>query len=101
MDLAKAMKQNVKIKVIGIRPGEKIHELMCPREYSDLTFDFKDHYVIFSQINYSLSKSKNNYFKNKIGERGKKVTKDFEYSSDKNENFLSRKKIQTLNKNLE
>ena len=100
MDLAKAMKQNVKIKVIGVRPGEKIHELMCPREYSDFTFNFKDHYVIFSQIYNSLSKDKKNYFKNKIGEKGKKVTKNFEYSSDKNENFLSRKKIQTLNKNL-
>jgi UDP-N-acetylglucosamine 4,6-dehydratase len=101
MDLAKAMKQNVKIKVIGVRPGEKIHELMCPRECSDFTFNFKDHYVIFSQINNSLSETKNNYFKNKIGEKGKKVVKDFEYSSNNNEDFLSIKKIQALNKNLE
>ena len=101
VDLAKAMKQNVKIKVIGVRPGEKIHELMCPSEYSDFTFNFKDYYVIFSQIHNSLPKSQNNYFKNKIGEKGKKVSKNFEYSSDKNENFLSIKKIQTLNKNLE
>ena len=99
MDLAKAMKKNLKIKVTGIRPGEKVHELMCPREYSDFTFDFKDHYVIFSQIHQSLSK--NHYFKNKIGEKGKKVSKNFEYSSDKNKEFLSINEIQMLNKNLE
>ena len=101
MDLAKAMKKNIKIKMIGVRPGEKIHELMCPREYSDFTFDFNDHYVILSQINYPLSESKNHYFKNQIGEKGKKVARNFEYSSDKNEDFLSIKKIQALNKNLE
>tara|TARA_Y100000590_G_scaffold334895_1_gene381091 strand:- start:1296 stop:2303 length:1008 start_codon:yes stop_codon:yes gene_type:complete len=99
MDLARAMKKDIKIKVTGIRPGEKVHELMCPREYSDFTFDFKDHYVIFSQIHRSLSKK--HYSKNRIGERGKKVSKNFEYSSDKNKDFLTVKKIQMLNRNLE
>ena len=100
MDLAKAMKPNFKVKVIGIRPGEKVHELMCPVEYSDFTYEFKDHYLILSQIHKSRSGSKKNYLKNRIGELGKKVSKNFEYSSNKNKDFLSIKEIQKLNNNL-
>ena len=100
MDLARAMKTNPKIKIIGVRPGEKVHELMCPGEYSDFTYEFKDHYVILSQIHKSTSGSKKNYLKNRIGELGKKVSKNFEYSSDKNTHFLSIKEIQKLNNKL-
>ena len=42
VDLAKAMAPNLKTKIVGIRPGEKIHELMCPNEYHHLTIEFKN-----------------------------------------------------------
>ena len=45
-DLAKAMAPNLRMKIVGIRPGEKIHELMCPNEYHHLTFEFKNYFKI-------------------------------------------------------
>ena len=76
------------MKIIGIRPGEKIHEVMCPQESSHLTLEFKNFYIILSD----LSDINKYSFQNK---KGKKVNSQFEYSSDKN-TFL---KIQTI-KNL-
>ena len=43
MDLAKAMAPNLGLKIVGIRPGEKIHELMCPNEFNHDTLEFEDH----------------------------------------------------------
>ena len=94
-DLAKAMAPKLKTKIVGIRPGEKIHELMCPNEMADQTIDFKDHYVIFpSPQNFD---KRNNFFINKLKEKGKKVSENFEYSSNKNKNFLSINEIKNLN----
>jgi UDP-N-acetylglucosamine 4,6-dehydratase len=95
LDLAKAMAANYKIKFTGIRPGEKIHEIMCPNESHDLTIEFKDHYVICPSPQ-NVDKKKN-FIINSIGEIGKKVDSKFEYSSDKN-NFLSTKQILEFNK---
>ena len=94
-DLAKAMAPKSKLKIIGIRQGEKIHEMMCPNESHYLTLKFKDHYVICpSPQNFD---KKNNFIKNSIGEKGKKVDSKFEYSSDKNK-FLNIKQILEFNK---
>jgi UDP-N-acetylglucosamine 4,6-dehydratase len=95
VDLAKAMAPKLKLKVIGIRPGEKLHELMCPNETYNLTFKFKDHYLIlpFGKEN----KIKNNMFKNATGAKGKRVSSDFEYASDKNFKFLTIKEIEKYN----
>ena len=41
-DLVKAINPKLKMKIIGIRPGEKIHEVMCPQESSHLTLEFKE-----------------------------------------------------------
>ena len=46
MDLAKALAPECTIKTIGIRSGEKIHEIMVPRDDSRHTLEFKDHYII-------------------------------------------------------
>ena len=46
-DLAKAMNSNYKLKIIGIRPGEKIHEQMCPAESSLNTLEYKKFYIIY------------------------------------------------------
>lgn len=90
VDLAKAMAPNLKHKIIGIRPGEKINETMCPSEISHLTLDFKDHYVICPSLE---SNDFSKFKKNKIGENGKKVKENFEYSSDSNSKFLSKDQI--------
>ena len=54
IDLAKAMAPNIKIKYIGIRPGEKLHEVMCPKDDAHLTYNFKDHYVIYPSTKISF-----------------------------------------------
>ena len=98
VDLAKAMAPNLKTKIVGIRPGEKIHELMCPNEYHHLTIEFKKYFkIIPSPDNLYLKK---NFLKDNLGEKGKKVSSDFEYSSGLNDNFLSINQINKINKTL-
>ena len=83
MDLAKAMNPKNKIKILGIRPGEKIHEQMISSSDSYSTYEMKKSYVILPQDNLKLNQY---YLKNK---KAKKVKPGFEYSSDKNGKFLS------------
>ncbi len=98
VDLAKAMAPNLKTKIIGIRPGEKIHELLCPKESAHLTIDFNDHYAIFpSPQAFDL---KTDFLFNNRKEKGKTVKSNFEYSSGQNDKFLDVKKIKDLNKKI-
>jgi len=46
LDLAKAIAPDLPLKIIGIRPGEKLHETMCPGDDSHLTLEFHDHFVL-------------------------------------------------------
>ena len=94
IDLAKTMAPNLKHKILGIRPGEKIHEMMCPNEFHSQTLEFKDHFVIFPSP--KTLDSKKNFIKNKSGEKGKKVATSFEYASDNNKSFLSRDQIKKM-----
>ena len=98
VDLARAMAPNLKTKIVGIRPGEKIHELMCPNEHYHLTLEFKDYFKIIPSPD-NLD-SKKNFLIDNFGERGKKVSPDFEYSSGSNDNFLSINQINKINKTL-
>ena len=86
-------------KIIGIRPGEKLHEKMCSVNESYLILGFKDHYVIKPSIRF-YDDDNINYSKNKLNEVGKVVDKDFEYRSDNNVHFLTVQEIIRLNKNL-
>ena len=98
VDLAKAMAPKMKLKVIGIRPGEKMHELMCPNETHYLTLKFQNHFVIFpSPKNFDKKKS---FLINALGEKGTKVKPDFEYNSKTNSKFLTIKEIKHYNKNF-
>jgi len=85
-DMAEALAPGVPQKVVGIRPGEKLHEVMCPIESSHLTLEFDDHYVIKPTIEYSY---KVDYSTNALGERGVPVAEGFVYSSDVNEEWLT------------
>ena len=94
VNLMKAIEPQVKFRNIGIRPGEKIHELMCPSDSSFNTIEFKNFFVISpSTINKDqILKTYSNY----LGEKGKKVPDGFEYRSDTNKDFLSDKEIKVL-----
>ena len=96
IDIAKVMSTKAKIKVVGIRPGEKIHEVLCPKDEAHLTLEFKDHFVIKPTIGLEI---KNNFNINNKGERGKKVSKNFEFISSKNI-FLNTQQIKNILKKL-
>lgn len=96
VDLATAMAPHLEQKIIGIRPGEKIHEVMCPADDSHLTLEFRDHFVITPTI---LFTDHNNKFSpNKIGEHSSPVEQGFEYNSGENEHFLNVEEIIKFNK---
>ena len=94
VDLAEAMAPGLPHKIVGIRPGEKLHETMCPADDSHLTLEFGDHYVIRPTIQFV---SPNDFSCNKLGEIGASVETGFEYHSGKNPRFLSRKEISEFN----
>ena len=95
VDLATAMAPDLKQEIIGIRPGEKIHEIMCPMDDSHLTLEFKDHFVITPTI---LFTDHNNKFSpNKLGEKSSPVEQGFEYNSGNNEHFLNIEEIMKCN----
>jgi len=89
-DMAKALYPDMPQKIIGIRPGEKLHELMCPRDDSHLTIEFQTHFVIKPSIKFV---TKMDYTTNMLGENGKPVEIGFEYSSDKNDVWLSKEEL--------
>lgn len=86
VDMAKAMAPNLPHKIVGIRPGEKLHEIMCPADDSHLTLEFDDHYVITPTIQFT---QKRDYSKNLLNEIGKKVNQGFEYNSGNNSIWLT------------
>ena len=95
VDLAKAMAPNLPIKIIGIRPGEKLHEIMCPSDDSHLTIEFEDHFVITPSI--LFFSRENDFTSNSLGEAGKVVAQRSEYSSDNNPHFLNIDEIREYN----
>ncbi|MCC5450474.1 UDP-N-acetylglucosamine 4,6-dehydratase (inverting) [Rheinheimera sp. UJ51] len=94
-DLAKAMAPELPIKIVGIRPGEKLHEMMCPGDMSFHTFEFTDHYVIAPAIKF-FNRS-NDFTTNALGEQGSMVDQGFEYVSDTNPRFLTIEEIKHCN----
>ncbi len=85
-DLAEAMAPHLPIKVIGVRPGEKLYETMCPADDASHTLEFDDHFVIMPSINYL---SPVDHAVNPLGESGNLVPCGFEYTSRSNSHFLS------------
>jgi len=94
VDLVKAILPTGKYKVIGIRPGEKIHEILCPVDDNHLTYEYKDHFVIAPTIKFFTLK--NNFQSNALKEKGKIVKSGFEYQSSSNPHFLKIKEIKKL-----
>ncbi|WP_337841108.1 UDP-N-acetylglucosamine 4,6-dehydratase (inverting) [Rheinheimera sp.] len=96
VDLASAIAPDLPQKEVGIRPGEKLHEMMCPGDMSYNTYEYDDHYVIAPSIQFS-SRS-NDFTVNGLQERGKLVQPGFEYVSDKNPHFLQAEDIINFNR---
>lgn len=93
MDLAQAIAPHLPTKIIGIRPGEKLHEVMCPSDLYYDTIEFADHYVIkpaapFRPIDYTV---------NVLGEKGHMVPDGFDYNSGNNPHFLTVNELREMN----
>ena len=88
MDLAKAIGPECRTEVVGIRPGEKLHEVMIPRDDSRNALEFKDFYVI---------KPAFRFFNRRFCEDGCKPVEDgFEYSSGSNSRWLSVEELRVM-----
>lgn len=94
VDVARAIAPEMPIKVVGIRPGEKLHETMCPRDDSHITLAFDDHFVIKPTINFFNVEM--DYSQNDLAEKGKPVEQGFRYNSGNNPWFLSIDEIKAL-----
>jgi len=88
LNLAKSLAPNLGIKIIGIRPGEKLHEIMIPKDDSHHTLEFEDHYVIQPSIQFT---QENDFTCNALSEIGKPVEIGFEYNSETNTQWLDSK----------
>lgn len=94
LDLAKAIAPDAKIKIIGIRPGEKLHEVMCPSDLYYETVEFADHFVIKPSIEFGSSID---YTTNCLGEEGHMVKDGFDYNSGNNPHFLTVDELRDMN----
>lgn len=94
LDLVESLAPGLPIKTIGIRPGEKLHEIMCPADDSHLTLEFADHFVICPSIRFIKQAD---YTANALGENGESVAEGFDYSSGTNPHFLSVEELRRMN----
>lgn len=86
-DLADVIAPNIPKEVVGIRPGEKLHEVMCPLESSQQTVEFQDYYVIMPSIK---------YYDIDLSYGGTPVSNDFEYNSLNNTDYLTKQRLKEL-----
>jgi UDP-N-acetylglucosamine 4,6-dehydratase len=96
LDLVESICGNREYDLVGIRPGEKLHEVMVPEEMAHHSLEFDDHYVITPAIKF-FDKTIN-YLKNKLDEVGQPVADKFEYHSGTNPHFLTIDELKTLDK---
>lgn len=94
LDLVESLAPGLPVKTIGIRPGEKLHEIMCPADDSHLTLEFADHFVICPSIRFIKQAD---YTTNALGEIGEPVAEGFDYSSGTNPHFLSVEELRRMN----
>ncbi len=94
LDIAKTIAPKAKYKIIGIRPGEKIHEQMISAEDSYSTYEFPKYFKILPQIN--------EWSKDSLRiKEGKKVRKGFIYNSENNKEWMTRSELQNwINLNI-
>ena len=86
IDIINSFSNKPKIKIIGIRPGEKIHEQMISTEESPYTYEYKEFFKILPQVS-------DNYKKYKVSKKNL-VKKNFFYRSDANNKWMKRAELQ-------
>ncbi len=91
-DLANIIAPGIPHKSVGIRPGEKLHEIMIPSDDSRSTHNLDDRYVIEPSFNFWDAEKNERY------QKYKKVEEDFSYSSDNNEEWLDKDQLLKLMK---
>lgn len=87
-DLAEAMAPGISIREVGIREGEKLHEIMVTVEDAPNTYEYDKHFIIYPQMIWSESR--------RAHPTGKKMPEGFAYSSDRNTEWLSVEQIKEL-----
>lgn len=97
VDMAKALAPNLPHQIIGIRPGEKLHEIMCPSDDSHLTLEFENYYLIKPTIKFT---GYVDYSKNLLGEVGIPVKQGFEYNSGNNTQWLTNEEFLKMMKRI-
>ncbi len=93
-DLARAMKQGIAFNEIGIREGEKLHEVMITEEDSRNTYEYDDHYIIYPHFDWWDHKTR-------LKAGGRKVEAGFRYASDNNTQWLSAADIADMLKRID
>lgn len=86
LDIAKAIHPNARFNIIGLRPGEKIHEQLISRDEAPYTFDFGDYYKIYSPFFLPADSAIRST-------GGKRVEENFSYSSDNNKDWMDTEKL--------
>ena len=92
-DLAEAMLPGCKMPEVGIREGEKLHEIMVTVEDSLTTYEYDKHFIVYPQFDWSAHR--------KSTPTGKRVSDGFSYSSDNNTEWLSVEEIRELIKSVD
>lgn len=96
-DLAESLAPGMDTEIIGIRPGEKLHEIMCPADDSHLTLEFDDYYVIRPSIQF-YDATGDDFTISGLGEKGKPVEQGFQYNSGTNSQFLTVDELKEFDK---
>ncbi len=92
-DLAQAIRPGCEMPEVGIREGEKLHEIMVTREDSMMTYEYEKHFIVYPHFDWWDS--------SKIQPGGKKVAPEFEYSSGENDGWVSVQQIAERLKEVE
>ena len=91
MDLAKALAPECEVEIVGIRPGEKLHEAMIMEDDARHTVEFDDHYVIQPEFP---------WWSKKFAEGGKTLPEGFAYTSDNNTEWLTIEQLEKLSEDI-
>ena len=87
VDLVEAIAPGCEVRDIGIRPGEKLHELMIPADEARRTLEFDGYFIICPELE---------YWSDANHAEGRRVADRFEYSSDKNEQWLTVERMRAM-----